>query len=60
MEARIHEAEAVTEQKQALLHDPSVTTDPVRLRTAYEELQAAQAVVDALYARWAELEAKLA
>ncbi len=34
--------------------------DPVRLRASYEEMQAAQAAVDALYARWAELESKLA
>ena len=60
IEARIHEAEQISEQKQALLHDPAVTTDPTRLRTAYEEMQAAQSVVDALYARWAELDSKLA
>jgi len=59
IEARIHEAEQVSEQKQALMHDPAVTGDPTRLRVAYEEMQAAQAAVDALYARWAELEAKL-
>jgi len=60
MEARIHEAEAVLEQKQTILHDPTVTSDPTRLRLAYEEMQAAQGVVDGLYARWAELESKLA
>ena len=60
MEERIHEAEQTSEQKQALMHDPAVTSDPIRLRVAYEEMQAAQAVVDALYARWAELESKLA
>ncbi len=60
IEARIHEAEQISEQKQALLHDPSVTSDPARLRTAYEEMQVAQAVVDSLYARWEELESKLA
>jgi ATP-binding cassette subfamily F protein uup len=60
IEARIHEAEQVSEQKQALLHDPSVTSDPTRLRVAYEEMQLAQSVVDALYARWSELESKQA
>jgi ATP-binding cassette subfamily F protein uup len=60
IEERIHEAERISEQKQALLHDPSVTSDPTRLRIAYQEMQAAQSVVDALYARWAELESKLA
>ena len=60
IEARIHEAEQVSEQKQALLHDPAITGDPARLRVAYEEMQAAQEAVDGLYARWAELESKLA
>jgi len=60
IETRIHEAEAASQQKQTLLHDPDVTKDPTRLRLAYEEMQAAQAEVDALYARWAELESKLA
>jgi ATP-binding cassette subfamily F protein uup len=60
IEARIHEAEQVSEQKQALLHDPAVTSDPARLRIAYQEMQTAQSAVDALYARWSELESKLA
>jgi ATP-binding cassette subfamily F protein uup len=60
IEARIRDAEQVSECTQALLHDPAITSDPARLRLAYQEMQAAQSVVDALYARWAELEGKLA
>jgi ATP-binding cassette subfamily F protein uup len=60
IEARIHEAEQYFEQKQALMHDTTVTSDPARLRSAYQEMQEAQEAVDALYARWAELESKLA
>jgi ATP-binding cassette subfamily F protein uup len=60
IEERIHQAERILEQKQALLHDPAVTMDPARLRAVYEEMQAAQAAVDTLYTRWQELEGKLA
>jgi ATP-binding cassette subfamily F protein uup len=60
IEARILEAEQESESKQAMIQDPEVTRDPVRLKAAYEEMQEAQAAVDALYARWAELESKLA
>jgi ATP-binding cassette subfamily F protein uup len=59
IEARILEAEQVSASKQALMHDASVTSDPARLRTAVEEMESAQAEVEALYARWAELESKL-
>jgi ATP-binding cassette subfamily F protein uup len=59
IEARIQDAEEVSRQKQAAMQDAGVTSDPVRLRMAYEEMMAAQAEVDALYARWAELEGKL-
>jgi ATP-binding cassette subfamily F protein uup len=59
MEARILEAEGELERAQALMQGPTVTSDPIRLKAAYEEMQQAQAAVDALYSRWAELEAKL-
>jgi ATP-binding cassette subfamily F protein uup len=39
-------------------HDPSVASDHVALRTRLSALDAAQAEVDQLYARWADLEAK--
>ncbi len=58
MEARILAAEQALEQAEALMHDPAVTSDPARLRTAYDAMQIAQSAVEALYARWAELEAK--
>ncbi len=46
--------------KHDLLEDPAITSDPHRLREVYAEQQAAQEEVDTLYARWGELEAKLA
>ena len=60
IEARIEEAEKLLESKHSLLEDPAVTSDPKRLHEAYTEQQAAQEEVDTLYARWGELEAKLA
>ncbi len=60
IETRIEQAEHVLESKHALLEDTAVTSDPQRLRAVYGEQQAAQEVVDDLYARWGELEAKLA
>jgi ATP-binding cassette subfamily F protein uup len=58
MEARILEAEAVVEALRAEMHSPEVVADGVRLRECYERLQAAEAAVEQLYARWAELEGK--
>jgi ATP-binding cassette subfamily F protein uup len=60
IEQRIEIAEQVVTSKHELLEDPTVTRDPKRLREVYEEQQAAQEEVDTLYARWGELEAKLA
>jgi ATP-binding cassette subfamily F protein uup len=59
IENRIHQAEKLLAEKQSLLHDPAVTSNPASLQAAYEEMQAAQSAVDALYARWEELESKL-
>jgi ATP-binding cassette subfamily F protein uup len=42
------------------VEDPAVVIDSVRLQAALAALDAAQDAVDALYARWAELEAKRA
>ena len=36
---------------------PGVVSDGPRLHACYEKLQSAEATVQALYARWAELEA---
>jgi ATP-binding cassette subfamily F protein uup len=41
------------------LQAPDVVSDPKKIEEAYAELTAAQTDVDALYARWAELEAML-
>lgn len=59
MEARILEAELRVSECESALHVSGAAADPLRLETAYRELQHAQAEVEALYARWAELEAKL-
>jgi len=59
IETRITEAEQKVAEKRALLEDIEVTRDPQRLQEALREIDEAQAGVDALYARWAELEAKI-
>jgi ATP-binding cassette subfamily F protein uup len=58
IETRILEAEAELERHQSALQDPQIASDGVELQRTYGLLQAAQARVDGLYARWAELEAK--
>jgi ATP-binding cassette subfamily F protein uup len=58
MEARIASAENALQVKQAMLEDPAVVVDAVKLQTVLGETAQAKAAVDALYARWAELEAK--
>jgi ATP-binding cassette subfamily F protein uup len=59
IEQRIEDAESTLAQVQAELQDPAVTADAVRLQEAYVRMQQTQSQVDKLYARWAELEAKL-
>ncbi len=59
MEARILEAEGELEGFQSALQDPSVSSDGEALQLNYTRMQAAQSKVDELYARWAELEAKI-
>jgi ABC transport system ATP-binding/permease protein len=56
MEKRILEAEQTVEGCREDVQSSS--SDPAKLRTAYERMQAAEAEVERLYARWAELEAK--
>ncbi|HXA51295.1 MAG TPA: ABC-F family ATP-binding cassette domain-containing protein, partial [Candidatus Acidoferrum sp.] len=58
MEQRILEAEQGVEALQAEMQSPEVASDGPRLHACYEKLQAAEADVHRLYARWAELEAK--
>jgi ABC transport system ATP-binding/permease protein len=58
IEKRLAEAESVLAAKRAALEDPAIVSDAPKLHAAYEEMQAAQAAVDTLYGRWAELEKK--
>jgi ATP-binding cassette subfamily F protein uup len=60
IEGRIHEAEQMLHTKRAALEDPAVTSDRMSLQNACTQLDEAQKSVDALYARWAELEQKQA
>jgi ATP-binding cassette subfamily F protein uup len=60
METRILEAESALEAIQREMSSPGVVSDGPRLQDCYRRLQQAQAEVEALYARWAELESKLA
>jgi ATP-binding cassette subfamily F protein uup len=59
MEQRILEAEQALEAARAALQSPEVVSDGVALQQRYAEMQAAEAEVEKLYARWAELEAKV-
>lgn len=59
IEERIATAEETLAAKKAALEDPEIVVDPIRLPTALHEVELAQKAVDELYARWAELEAKL-
>ena len=58
IEERIAEADKHLEARRVALEDPTVTSDPVRLKTACIEMDEAQNTLDRLYARWAELEKK--
>jgi ATP-binding cassette subfamily F protein uup len=58
IEQRIAEAEQAVEAKRAALEDPSVMKDGRLLEQTYREMEEARNAVDALYQRWAELEAK--
>jgi ATP-binding cassette subfamily F protein uup len=60
IEGRIHEAEQMLHTRRAALEDPAVTRDRMSLQNACTQLDEAQKSVDALYARWAELEQKQA
>jgi ATP-binding cassette subfamily F protein uup len=58
LEQRIAQAEESLRQKRTNAEDPAIASDAERLLLAHSELQQAQKDVDALYERWAELEAK--
>ena len=59
MEARILVAERYLTACQEAAADPEVASDHKAVKTRLEALAAAQANVDQLYGRWAELEAKV-
>ncbi|MGD0363838.1 MAG: ABC-F family ATP-binding cassette domain-containing protein [Bryobacteraceae bacterium] len=59
MEQRIMEAEQALEAARGAMQAPEVVSDGVALQQRYAEMQAAEAEVEKLYARWAELEDKL-
>jgi ATP-binding cassette subfamily F protein uup len=56
IEQRIAGAEQVLQAKRAALEDPAIASNGPRLVAAQAEMEAAQHDLDALYARWAELE----
>jgi ATP-binding cassette subfamily F protein uup len=58
IEDRIAEAETALQRAQAAVNDPAIASDAARLQLALDDLATAQAATDALYVRWAELEAK--
>ncbi|WP_432756545.1 ABC-F family ATP-binding cassette domain-containing protein [Alloacidobacterium dinghuense] len=58
IEDRIAAAEKTLQQKQALLENPVIAVDALRLQETLAEVEQARTTVDGLYARWAELEAK--
>jgi ATP-binding cassette subfamily F protein uup len=60
IEQRVHEAESALAQKRAALEDPAIMKDGRLLEQAYREVEDAQKAVDVVYARWAELEEKMA
>jgi ATP-binding cassette subfamily F protein uup len=59
MEEKILAAEQELEAQQQEMQAPDVVSDPVRLQDVYARMKAAEEAVDTLYARWAELEAKI-
>ncbi|MGZ8374225.1 MAG: ABC-F family ATP-binding cassette domain-containing protein [Nitrospira sp.] len=60
IEAKILESEARVAASQAAVNDPSIASCAADLQERYAALHAAQADVERLYARWAELDKKRA
>ena len=60
IETKILEAEKLVTVCQAAAHDPAIVSSAADLQERYAALQAAQANVERLYARWAELDEKRA
>jgi ATP-binding cassette subfamily F protein uup len=59
IEERVAQADAALQQAHIAVEDPAIASDAVKLQQALTDLANAQAAMDALYTRWAELEAKL-
>src|SRR3954463_8313747 len=60
MESAVLAAEEKLHAAKRRVEDPSIASDAAALTQRFSELSEAQKEVDRLYARWAELEAKLA
>jgi ATP-binding cassette subfamily F protein uup len=60
IENKIGEAEARLRKAQDELQNPVDSANPAVMQTRYDAMLAAQAEVDDLYSRWAELESKVA
>jgi len=60
IEDNILKAEAKVTASEAALHDPAVMSDAAELQARGHALEAAQAEVERLYARWSELDQKRA
>jgi ATP-binding cassette subfamily F protein uup len=58
IEERIAKAEETVHKYHAEIEDPAVATDAARLQVALVEAAKAQEIVDDLYTRWGQLEAK--
>jgi ATP-binding cassette subfamily F protein uup len=58
IEDRVTAAEEQLARERGVVEDPAVATDAVRLQEALLAMEQAQNLLDELYARWAELEAK--
>jgi ATP-binding cassette subfamily F protein uup len=58
IEERVEAADGRLDAAKARVADPEVAVDATKLTEALAEMEAAQAEVDALYARWAELTEK--
>ncbi len=59
LEAAVLAAESQVARARRLAEDPSIATDAGTLQQRHAELDGLQREVDRLYARWAELEAKM-
>ena len=59
IEQRIADAEQLVETRRAALQSPEVVSDAQRMHQAWEQLQESERAANELYARWAELEAKI-